>query len=444
MDIEAACDDDCELTPIDEESSDEEEVPSVSLTKRKKVILDDDEQEDSEPEPEPTLKRTKTVRKKTSGTVMDQQPTPFNDDIPGKKMKSKGVFLTYPRIPQEITKEQILDALNKIITPQRGGKPNQVVSGVIAKEHHEDGGTHFHAALKLQEAKNWSGHTWDLTINEVTYHGNYQSMRSLTSAVKYCKKEGDYLLIGDFDPDAMEKAAKGHRAYLGKALQTRPLHEVAEEHPEMMFNYCQLKEAKATYEQDKHQATFSIPELRWKPWQQEVLDLVEDFEESPSNWTRTVVWIVDPDGGAGKSTLTKHLVVNKNALPCLGNKKDVYFLWDAVYNKIGVFDFPRQKDDHYDYCYSMIEELKNGMIMSGKYVSKAKTFASPFIICFSNWWPNTSMLSHDRWKVYEMIQDEDEDGAHTLFPLAYDVATSRYEDQQAAKQSKFNGGAQLA
>jgi hypothetical protein len=65
-----------------------------------------------------------------------------------------------------------------------------------------------------------------------------------------------------------------------------------------------------------------------------------------------------------------------------------------------IIDIPRSRLDYVS--YTAIEEIKNGCFFSTKYESDMVVFNSPHIICFANAYPETSQMSADRWKIYEI------------------------------------------
>ena len=61
-----------------------------------------------------------------------------------------------------------------------------------------------------------------------------------------------------------------------------------------------------------------------------------------------------------------------------------------------IFDFSREAEEQHG-MYATIENLKNGMIFSGKYGSETKFFNQPLVFVFSNWLPDIEKFSVDRW-----------------------------------------------
>lgn len=140
--------------------------------------------------------------------------------------------------------------------------------------------------------------------------------------------------------------------------------------------------------QPKPEVDFSQP----RPWQSELERLVESEPDD-----RSVNWFVDPVGGQGKTHMSKYLIQKHGAFYCTGGK--VADICHAYNNqRVIIFDFTRDKADLV--CYNVIEMLKNGVYFSGKYQSQSKCRPGPaHVIVFSNFEPDQSKLSADRWRI---------------------------------------------
>jgi len=109
---------------------------------------------------------------------------------------------------------------------------------------------------------------------------------------------------------------------------------------------------------------------------------------------RTIVWYYDPEGGKGKTWMAKHILLNYEACFFQGGKKsDIAYSWNG--EPVCIFNFARQLEGHVS--YDAIESLKDGLIYSAKYESKAKLYNQPHVIVFANWLPDQTALSEDRW-----------------------------------------------
>lgn len=147
-------------------------------------------------------------------------------------------------------------------------------------------------------------------------------------------------------------------------------------------------------------------DVQWRPWQQEVIDLLED---KPRN--RKIYWFYEHKGNVGKSYLCKWLGIKYNVIMASGKKADIFNqvkCWMEAnprkHPNLIICDIPRSS---YDYVnYTAIEELKNGQIYSGKYEGGVCRFKVPHIICFANEEPDREKVSLDRW-VIRLIEEQD-------------------------------------
>ena len=58
-------------------------------------------------------------------------------------------------------------------------------------------------------------------------------------------------------------------------------------------------------------------------------------------------------------------------------------------------------------AYGLLENLKDGNLISSKYKSKVLKIKTPnTVIVFSNSYPNMDQLSADRWKIYEIVGND--------------------------------------
>jgi hypothetical protein len=145
--------------------------------------------------------------------------------------------------------------------------------------------------------------------------------------------------------------------------------------------------------------------LQWYPWQTTLFE--ELYSESKGVFTnpddRKILWIEDIAGNHGKSKFVKYMAFSypgviklsfgtaaqlRSSVVAAG-PQSVYFL-----------DIPRTlgSDDSLDSSLSVIEDIKNGYVVSAMY-GKYETlmFKPPHVVCFSNTSPSISKMSLDRW-----------------------------------------------
>lgn len=132
-------------------------------------------------------------------------------------------------------------------------------------------------------------------------------------------------------------------------------------------------------------------------WQLKVMDLIKHQPDK-----RTINWFWEPTGGVGKTTLCKYLVVKHNALMLTGKSADMYHMLAKYPNKreLIIVDCPRSQQDYIN--YGAIEQIKNGLVFSGKYEGAQLVFNCPHVFCFANEPPKTEMMSKDRWNIVQI------------------------------------------
>lgn len=140
------------------------------------------------------------------------------------------------------------------------------------------------------------------------------------------------------------------------------------------------------------------PTLR--PFQQTVIDTAKIFDP------RTVHYVFDKAGNNGKSVLIGHIRAHRlgRVLPPVNDSKDLLRMVENLpTSTFYVFDMPRaMKKDKLSQFYSAIETIKDGYAYDDRYHFKEKIFDSPCIFIFGNHLPDMTLLSKDRWKIWEI------------------------------------------
>ena len=139
----------------------------------------------------------------------------------------------------------------------------------------------------------------------------------------------------------------------------------------------------------------------WQPWQQEVLDLL-DLEPDD----RTIHWFWEPTGRVGKSFLAKYIALTNEIIIADGKRDNVFNQINQAVNvegktvRIIILDVPRHQLEYIN--YGMLEQIKNGMIYSGKYEGGQIFLDWVHVLIFANQPPDERKMSADRWNIRQI------------------------------------------
>lgn len=217
-------------------------------------------------------------------------------------------------------------------------------------------------------------------------------------ASDYCKKDGDFDEFGVLPTVNQGRRSDLERFYewsdeFGQANGRPPTTpEAAREHPVIVTKYPRvLAVARLRFEAPAPEE----PELR--PWQ---LDLDNDLAGLPDD--RAIKFVIDPDGGKGKSFFVKYFLKkhrDRAQFLSIGKRDD---LAHVVKENTRVFlvDVPRGQMEYLR--QEVLEQLKNGIVFSPKYDSRTKyLYHTPHVVVFANEHPEYSM-TEDRYDVIEI------------------------------------------
>jgi len=210
---------------------------------------------------------------------------------------------------------------------------------------------------------------------------------------------------------------------------------------EALKNYCMKRDL--TYvagpwdDRDSNgQGVEVLDEKMMYSWQAEIL---KQLRADPDD--RKVCWLVDQKGNSGKSALAKFLCKHKLALPLTYTdaKDAMYMVTQQAWQRAYVFDLTRCKPAALSASdlYSVMEQIKNGLLQNTKYVAKAGILRKPsHVWVFSNHVPDYKSLSTDRWMVYEINENQNLIGFDkTAFVYASKKRRLR-TDMEAAREAK--------
>lgn len=135
------------------------------------------------------------------------------------------------------------------------------------------------------------------------------------------------------------------------------------------------------------------------PWQKAIEQV---FFSEPDD--RSVRWYWEEVGKIGKSAFCRYMSITHSVCVIQGGKlsdiMNIMFNLDMETTKMVIIDIPRNNMNKVS--YSSIECIKNGMITNTKYETGFKVFNPPHVVVFSNFPPDESKLSSDRWIIEEL------------------------------------------
>lgn len=200
---------------------------------------------------------------------------------------------------------------------------------------------------------------------------------------EYCTKDGPYFKFGE-----TAVATDKWKKLIDTAMMN--LNDCMEIDSELFLrHYHQLK---AIHEDNNHPKMAATLE-RLREWQEKVIAKLKHQSD------REILFVVDEEGGKGKSALAKHLMTTYNAWACQGGKiNDLMYAYEQGAEYV-IFDMARCNNPDY-FPWNFMENLKNGWFTSTKYKGGMKMFNAPKIVVFMNEMPPRNKLSADRYNVF--------------------------------------------
>jgi len=258
-------------------------------------------------------------------------------------------------------------------------------------ERGESGTRHVQGYAELASKKTLSAlKAWLPTAHFERRRGTAEQARD------YCMKE-DSREEGPFEHGVYVPSQQGQRNDLEQVrdaiMSGASKRQIYLEYPGVAARHPRYIDTVITYARaDAYEGITSlVPKY---PWQQRILDIVE----SPP-MDRDIWWIYDPFGNSGKTYLARYLVDSKGAFYSNGGKgSDICFTYDG--EGIVIFDYVRDSKEYVN--YGVIEQIKNGILTSGKYESTTKRFKKPHVFIFANFRAEDGKFSQDRLRVIEL------------------------------------------
>jgi len=191
--------------------------------------------------------------------------------------------------------------------------------------------------------------------------------------------------------EAMEGEAKGKRNDIEEMWLTyekEGMAGVQSKHFSTWLKYPHFEQA--AKQRAIQYKPFKGPLRTWQRW------FINEVKKRDND--RVIHWLYDEKGGIGKSKLA-HFLRDDGYVQLSGPVVNMAYMLDAGSTGV-LFDITRTQADAMDHIYQFAEQLKNGYVVSGKYHTHGIKFVPKTIIVFSNFKPDPTKWSSDRFLVY--------------------------------------------
>jgi hypothetical protein len=263
---------------------------------------------------------------------------------------------------------------------------------------------HFHIYLQLT-ATGEPCRCYHKDVNLFGRHGDVKAgYTDRTDWIrKYCEKDGTFVADGIAIETYLEaKKLKKSEILLRIIDQGSFREQDLREFPALLERTSNIHDGLLALKQMQAAVEFNAA---WRApdhlyaWQRDLLDGLKDV---PSD--RCVKWVVDAQGGRGKSRISS--LLQKVACAAVFtdfNKNNIVFAYEC--QPVVVLDLPRCSDVSDPRLYALVEGFIDGKLFNHKYRSKQLLFARPHVIVFSNEEPTRECLSADRWRQLKVLGD---------------------------------------
>lgn len=194
-----------------------------------------------------------------------------------------------------------------------------------------------------------------------------------------------------------------------KALKLENIKTYLEHDEEAQTLYCTKEDTRILGPwSDKDKLNYIPRQIReinnLYPWQEKIIEKLSKWD------TRTIHVIIDEEGKKGKTTLSTYCGVHDIALilPFCNDYKDLLRMcYDVGPKKAYIIDMPRAiNKERLNQLYSAIETIKSGYAYDDRYSFKYRFFDCPNILVFTNQYPDTDLLSRDRWRLWTIVDQQ--------------------------------------
>lgn len=212
---------------------------------------------------------------------------------------------------------------------------------------------------------------------------------STAQAADYCKKDGDYEEFGTAPttpPGKTNRFDEFKKWVLEQPSKPSP-QTVAAEFPSIFLQYGRCME----WIDLIYPSTFDVGG-EYRDHQRHLADILDGPADD-----RHIIFVVDETGGTGKSWFIKKYMSEHDDTQVLSiGKRDDLAHAISERKRVFLFDLPRSSSEFLQ--YSVLEQLKDRLVFSPKYMSKTKMLEHmPHVVVFMNEHPDRNKLSRDRY-----------------------------------------------
>lgn len=258
---------------------------------------------------------------------------------------------------------------------------------IFGKEKGENGTEHLQGYFQFKKRIGIRG------LKKILERAHWEKARGTPEQnIAYCSKDKQIFTKGE-----VSKSGKVKVDMVKAAIQTSEGIEITKLLEEHGSGYIMHKRkideiAKGLLEErNKKQRLAEYETATLNEWQEKAVKALKEQNN------RQILFIVDYEGGKGKTWLSLYIIHKFNGIRFEnGKSNDIKFLYNG--ENFVVFDFCKHNMEFIN--YEIIESIKNGVFNSMKYMPMKKYFPQPKVIVMMNQPPDERRMSTDRFVIH--------------------------------------------